>query len=85
MIKTKRNKVLTLGMTGIALSILLLLCVGIYPALRLPSFSPRAMYGFGVLKVSVLYALARLGIYKSRIFRKNAKTLDKNEDLPYLN
>ena len=49
MIKTKRNKVLTLGMTGIALSILLLLCFGIYPALRLPSFSPRAMYGFGVL------------------------------------
>ena len=42
-------------------------------------------YGFGVLRVSVLYALARLGIYKSRIFRKNAKTLDKNEDLPYLN
>ena len=49
------------------------------------NFMRSCKYGFGVLKVSILYALARLGIYKSKIFKRDAKTLDKNEELPYLN
>lgn len=45
---------------------------------------PRACkYGLGVLKVSILYFLARLGIYKSKIFGKDAKKLDLNRELNY--
>lgn len=40
-------------------------------------------YGLGVLKVSFLYCLARAGIYKSKIFRQNAKKLDYQEKLNY--
>ena len=40
-------------------------------------------YGLGVLRVSCLYALAKLGIYKSKIFQKNAKKLDVNQKLNY--
>ena len=49
------------------------------------NFMRSCKYGFGVLRVSALYALAKLGIYKSKIFKNDAKTLDKNEALPYLN
>ena len=49
------------------------------------NFMRSCKYGFGCLRVSMLYALAKLGIYKSKIFKNNAKTLDKNEELPYLN
>ena len=47
------------------------------------NFIRSCKYGFGVLRVSILYALAKSGIYKSKIFRKDAKVLDKNEELPY--
>lgn len=47
------------------------------------NFLRSCRYGFGVLSVSILYALAKLGLYKSKIFRKNGRPLDKNEDLPY--
>ncbi len=40
-------------------------------------------YGLGVLGVSVEYFLANLGIYKSKIFRKDAKKLDENAQLEY--
>lgn len=40
-------------------------------------------YGFGVLKVSTLYALAKLGIFKSKVFKKNAKRLNLEEELNY--
>ena len=40
-------------------------------------------YGFGVLDVSVKYLLARLSIYKSKIFRKDAKKLDVNDEIEY--
>ena len=40
-------------------------------------------YGFGVLRVSFMYAFAKLGIYKSKIFKKNAKKLDLKEELNY--
>ncbi len=47
------------------------------------NFMRSCKYGIGVLKVSMLYLFAKLGFYKSKIFRNNAKTLDLNEDLPY--
>lgn len=47
------------------------------------NFLRSCKYGLGVLRVSFLYALAKLGFYKSKIFQNNAKTLDKNEELPY--
>ena len=40
-------------------------------------------YGFGVLGVSVEYFLANLGVYKSKIFRNDAKKLDLNAKLEY--
>ncbi len=40
-------------------------------------------YGFGVLGVSIEYFLANLGIYKSKIFRNDAKKLDLNAELEY--
>ena len=40
-------------------------------------------YGFGVLGVSIEYFLANLGIYKSKIFRNDAKKLDLNAKLEY--
>lgn len=45
---SSRKKLLTLGITLATGSLMLLLCFGIYPILTKPSFSPRAMYGFGV-------------------------------------
>jgi glycosyltransferase involved in cell wall biosynthesis len=47
------------------------------------NFMRSCKYGFGVLGVSVKYFLAKTGIYKSKIFKNDAKTLDKNEELPY--
>ena len=44
-----QNRVAALGLTFAALVLMLLLCFGIYPILESPLFSPRAMYGFGVL------------------------------------
>ncbi len=49
------------------------------------NFMRSCKYGFGVLKTSLLYALAKSGIYKSKIFKYDARTLDKNEELPYFN
>lgn len=46
---TGRNKILALVMTGAALLLQAALCFGVYPALTVPSYSPRAMYGFGIL------------------------------------
>jgi len=40
-------------------------------------------YGLGVLKVSLLYALAKPGFFKSKIFRKDAKKLNVSEELNY--
>lgn len=40
-------------------------------------------YGFGVLKVSFLCMLAKLGIYKAKIFKSNAKKLDGNSEINY--
>ena len=40
-------------------------------------------YGFGVLGVSLSYFLARLSIFKTKIFRKDAKKLDMNDNKEY--
>ena len=47
------------------------------------NFKRSVKYGLGVLKVSVDYFLANTGIYKSKIFRKEAKKLNLNERLEY--
>lgn len=46
---TQRNKGVTLTLGAVLIVILALLCFGLYPALTAPWFSPRAMYGFGVM------------------------------------
>ena len=54
-----------------------------FPEASSINFMRSCKYGFGVLSVSLKYFLANLGIYKSKIFRKDAKKLDINEELPY--
>ena len=47
------------------------------------NFMRSCKYGFGVLGVSIKYLLAKTGIYKSAIFKNDAKTLNPEEKLPY--
>lgn len=54
-----------------------------FPEASSINFSRSVKYGLGVLSVSMQYLLARLGIYKSRIFHSEAKKLDKNKELDY--
>ena len=54
-----------------------------FPEASSINFMRSCKYGFGVLGVSLKYFLANLGIYKSKIFRKDAAKLDINEELPY--
>ncbi|MBR6163922.1 glycosyltransferase family 2 protein [bacterium] len=54
-----------------------------FPEASSINFMRSCKYGFGVLGVSLKYFLANLGIYKTKIFRKDAKKLDVNEELPY--
>ena len=49
------------------------------------NFLRSCKYGIGVLKTSIQFFLAKSGIYKSAIFKNDAKTLDKNENLSYFN
>lgn len=46
---SEKKKPAALCMTVAALFLMLLLCFGIYPVLESTLFSPRAMYGFGVM------------------------------------
>lgn len=54
-----------------------------FPEASSINFARSCKYGFGVLGVSLKYFLAYTGIYKSKIFRKDAKKLDINAELPY--
>ena len=54
-----------------------------FPEASSINFFRSCEYGFGVLKVSIQYFLARMGLFKSKIFRKDAKKLDKNTELQY--
>jgi hypothetical protein len=47
--QSKQDRLLSIIMTVIAIICMCLLCFGMYPALEAPLFSPRAMYGFGIL------------------------------------
>lgn len=47
------------------------------------NFLRSCKYGFGVLLLSLKYFLAKLGIYQSKIFKKDAKRLNLNEKLEY--
>ena len=49
------------------------------------NFLRSCKYGIGVLKTSIQFFLAKSGIYKSAIFKNDAKTLDKIENLSYFN
>lgn len=54
-----------------------------FPEASSINFVRSCKYGLGVLKVSVLFFLAYLGLYKSKIFKTNAKKLDIKKDLLY--
>jgi len=54
-----------------------------FPEASSINFVRSCKYGLGVLKMSILYFLAHTGIYKSKIFEKNAKKLDTNRELNY--
>ena len=54
-----------------------------FPEASSINFVRSCIYGLGVLKTSVLYFLAHLGIYKSKLFGKEAKKLDINRYLEY--
>lgn len=57
---SKQKKVHAIVLTVLALLMMAMLCFGIYPALADPLFSPRAMYGFGVL-IAILGVTAAEG------------------------
>ena len=54
-----------------------------FPEASSINFRRSCKYGFGVLGVSLKYFLAYTGLYKSKIFKKNAKPLDINAELPF--
>ena len=54
-----------------------------FPEASSINFTRSCKYGLGVLGVSLKYFLAYTGIYKSKIFKKDAKKLDINANLPY--
>ena len=54
-----------------------------FPEASSINFTRSCKYGLGVLNVSLKYFLAYTGLYKSKIFRHNAKKLDINSELPY--
>lgn len=54
-----------------------------FPEASSINFWRSCKYGLGILLVSVQYFLAHCGLYKSKIFRKNAKKLDLNSELVY--
>lgn len=47
------------------------------------NFMRSCKYGLGVLSVSVKYLLAKTGVFKSKIFKENAKKLDLSSPLEY--
>ena len=47
------------------------------------NFLRSCKYGFGVIGTSIKYFFANLGIYKSKIFKSDAKKLDLSQDIEY--
>lgn len=54
-----------------------------FPEASSINFLRSCKYGLGVIGVSIKYFLAYLGIYKSKIFKNNAKKLDINAELSF--
>lgn len=54
-----------------------------FPEASSINFVRSCKYGLGVLQNSILYFLAHLGIYKSKIYGRNAKKLDTDKELNY--
>ncbi len=54
-----------------------------FPEASSINFIRSCKYGLGVLAVSINYFLAYTGIYKSAIFKENAKKLNINAELSY--
>ncbi len=54
-----------------------------FPEASSINFMRSCKYGIGVLEVSLQYLLARLGVYKTKIFSKNARKLDPDKELEY--
>jgi hypothetical protein len=46
------------------------------------NFRRSAIYGLGVLKTSVLFRMAKWGIYRSRIFDFHPNRIGQREDRP---
>ena len=64
---TKQNKVKTFFLTLLVLFGSVLLMLGVYPLFTVPLFSPRAMYGIGVLLTVIMLFIAS---FKKNIFGK---------------
>jgi len=60
---TKKNKIFALTMSLTAFTVMCLMSLGVYLALEMPLFAPRAMYGFGVF-------IACIAVYLSNIPKK---------------
>ena len=54
-----------------------------FPEASSINFLRSCKYGIGVLGVSLKYLLARLGLFKAKIFNKTAKKLDFSGDIEY--
>lgn len=54
-----------------------------FPEASSINFKRSCKYGLGVLKVSMQYALAKAGFFKSKIFKHNAKRLNPEDNLNY--
>ncbi len=54
-----------------------------FPEASSINFGRSCKYGLGCLGVSIKYFLAYTGLYKSKIFKRDAKKLDIYADLPY--
>ncbi len=54
-----------------------------FPEASSINFFRSCKYGFGVIVLTILYCLANLGFYKSKIFSKNGKKLNLDRSLNY--
>lgn len=54
-----------------------------FPEASSINFARSVKYGLGVLDVSIKYLLARLGLHKAEIFKKDAKKLNPEKELDY--
>lgn len=58
---SKQNKAVSFVLASLAVGLFGLLCFGMYPALLLPQYAPRAMYGFGIMITILSIVIAEKG------------------------